>query len=96
MELFSLSALSAKYRKPVEIETALVWNALKTYFEKEHAEILYKSISDVMITPKNITLFMTSSVARQECVLRREAIDAAIFASLSRHYPTPKRNLKIV
>ncbi len=45
MELLNLRNASLKYKKPVEIETALAWNAVKKFLEQESREELFEYIS---------------------------------------------------
>lgn len=45
MELLNLRDASLKYRKPVEIETALAWNAVKKFLDENEKSELFEYIA---------------------------------------------------
>lgn len=69
MELLNLRDASLKYRKPIEIETALAYSAVKKFLDENEKSELFSYISDIVVTEKNINIYITKAIARSEFVL---------------------------
>lgn len=96
MELFDLRDASQQYKKPIEIETALVWSFLKKLLENYQKMHLFSEIADIIITPKNINIYAKKSIVKAELHLLKEEISNTLNAHLSHYYQSPKRNIKIL
>ena len=96
MELIDLRNASLKYKKPVEIEMALAWNALKKYLENKDKSELFEYIHDIKITEKNISIYATKPIVKSELTILKEDLTKVILASLQENYDSHTRNVKIL
>lgn len=96
MERINLRDASRKYRQPVEIETALAWNAVKKFLDSQEKSVLFAEIAAIAITEKNITLYVRRSVARAEFSLLKEPLEKAVKSVLSDAYDSHERAFKIL
>lgn len=96
MELLNLRNASLKYKKPIEIETALAWNAVKKFLEQESREELFEYISWVKVTEKNISIVVRESLAKNELALYKESLGKFILEKLSDSYDSHERTIKIL
>lgn len=96
MEILDLKNASLKYYKPIEIETALTWSAVKNFLEDNNKYELFKYIKAIKITQKNIQIITNKPLAKSELNLIREPLAEAIESTLSKTYKSINRNIKIV
>lgn len=96
MELLNLRDASLKYRKPVEIETALAWNAVKKFLDENEKSELFEYIAWVKVTEKNISIVVRESLAKHELSLYKEPLRDFILAKLNSAYDSHERTVKII
>lgn len=96
MELLNLRDASLKYRKPVEIETALAYSAVKKFLDENEKSELFSYISGIKITEKNISIVVRESLAKAEISLYREPLANYILKKLGDNYDSHERTVKII
>ena len=96
MELIDIRKYSLKYKTHGDIETAIVWNAVKKFLTEKNLNAIFDEISGIKITEKNISIVVRSQIAKTELSLYKEDISALITQKLSAIYGSHTRNVRII
>lgn len=78
MELLDIRRHSQNYKTHQDLERAMVWHFIKKFLEKHKKCNLFSYITDIVITEKNINIFLKTSIAKQEFFLIKEPLQIEI------------------
>jgi len=95
MERLSLSNYNPDFRSKRDMETAIVWNAIKKTLENVWRQELFPYIKSVRISESTITLITAKPIVMAELENYRESITDSINTSLNQLSNTPRAKIRI-
>lgn len=96
MELLNLRNRTLRYHSHGEIERILVSSIIKNFLEQKEKPLLFSHISEIKITEKNICIYVTKSIVKNEFQLIKEELDKEITEKLQENYDSYNRKVKIL
>ncbi len=95
MERLSLSNYNPDFRSKRDIETAIVWNAIKKTLENVWRQELFPYIKSVRVSEATITLITEKPIITVELQIYKESLVDTINTSLLQIASKPRTQIRI-